>query len=134
MDVENVLAPDQLINPITNMIGKLGPHALMILGINVIIMFFIRPFFRNGRGKWLPPISVAMGVMFTPMFFTTSIITFDIPYPIVGLLFQGLLYGVAAVGVHAGFKQFLKKAGVSTGDTMILSKEEANIPKGDIQP
>jgi hypothetical protein len=133
MDVETVLDAQKAINPIIDMIGKMGPHMLMILGINVIIMFFIRPFFRNGKGRWLPPIAVAMGVIFTPLFFKTSIITFDIPYPTVGLLFQGLLYGVAAVGIHAGFKQFLHKAGVSTGDTMEFKKEDV-LPRGDLRP
>lgn len=110
---------------IVNTIGKLGPHALMIAGINVFILFFIRPFLKGTlRDKLLPPISVVLGMVFTPMFFSTTIIQFDVPSPIVALLFQGALYGVCAIGANSFMRSLLSKAGVPTGDTMIFNKDD----------
>lgn len=130
MDLENIITTVAPVDKsISDTLFKMSPPLLMIIGINISLML-LRHFVPH---KILPIIAVVLGMVFTPLLIPVSSLAYSVPSPMTALIIMGAVIGYAAVGLHQKFKQILKKVGVSTGDTMIITKEDG-LPKGDIRP
>ncbi len=100
----------------------LGPHVLLVLGIQFGMMF-VKGIPRVP--KWALPFAACLIGMFVfPLICDAGKVGYSMPSPTTGLRLHGFLLGAFAACSNHAFQLFLKSRGLTlpTGDTEMITK------------
>lgn len=103
---------------------KVSPPIALAIFINFLLLFIGKLEYFRAKKDWLPIIALLIGGLVYPLVAEVGKISFSVPYPTMLNIVIGVCIGGLSVAFHQIFKNLLKKVGASTGDTMIITKDE----------
>lgn len=111
MDLTDILDPSAIL--------KMSPPVLLLAGLN-LVGWVVK---QTPLARWtIPCLLLLLGAAVWPFMGDWRKIGFDVPYPVVMMVFQGLCIGGGAVGIHQGIKQWLSHRQENKGDTSFLRR------------